>query len=171
MKIRNKAISIIILCFLFNSVLQAKDLETKFDKLSVGIGLGLDYGGIGTNLLYNPQRTIGLFGAIGYNIDGVGLNGGLKLRLVSEKNYKNWNPYLIGMYGYNTVVVEKGISQFYHTQYYGPSIGIGLDYRSVYLGQGYWTYAIFYPFRSTYLRNSFDLYPITISIGYRFILF
>lgn len=42
----------------------------------LGIGVGLDCGGVGVNLLVYPQENIGIFGGIGYAFAGLGLNGG-----------------------------------------------------------------------------------------------
>ncbi len=36
------------------------------DVVAIGLGVGLDYGGIGVNLTVYPQKNIGLFAGIGY---------------------------------------------------------------------------------------------------------
>jgi hypothetical protein len=63
------------------------------DNLSIGIGGGIDYGGIGANLIMYPQQNFGLFAAVGYALAGPGFNVGCKIRSVSD----NPNPGLLSM--------------------------------------------------------------------------
>lgn len=141
----------------------------KIDKLSLGIGTGLDHGGFGGNVSLYPIRNIGLFAGVGTNLAGMGFNGGLKLRFIPENAESNSGLFLTGMYGYNTVV----ISSYGGYVYYGASAGIGYDARFNKHKNGYWTFALIFPFRSpesyTHTAGAIML-PFTISIGYKFIL-
>lgn len=152
------------------------------DMSSFGIGFGLDYGGIGGNLLYYPQRNVGLFLGVGYAFAGFGYNLGMKLRLIGEKHSSPATAYLIGMYGYNAAIAVSNADQF-NKLFYGPSIGFGLDYKSNPSKLSYWTFSLLFPIRGsevddyiTDLKNNHgvefknDLLPIAISVGYRFIL-
>jgi hypothetical protein len=156
--------------------------QISFDKTSLGIGLGMDYGGIGGSLLFYPQRNFGLFAGGGYALAGFGYNVGAKLRFISATTTSKLSLYLIGMYGYNAAIAVTNATQ-YSKFFYGPTFGFGFDLRSRPESKGYLTLALLIPIRSSdvkdyidYLKNSRgvdfknSLIPVGISIGYRFIL-
>lgn len=41
---------------------------------NIGIGFGLDYGGLGISVNYLPVKPLGLFAGLGYNLLGMGYN-------------------------------------------------------------------------------------------------
>jgi len=154
----------------------------KYDVITIGPGMGFDYGGFGFNLTVYPQKNIGLFAGGGYALAGFGFNGGLKIRFVSDQAIKKTNIYLIGMYGYNAAIKVSGSTE-YDKLFYGPTFGIGLDYRKRPGYSGYWSIALLIPVRSSEVSDYMDdlennhgvdfktgLVPIGISIGYKFIL-
>jgi hypothetical protein len=160
---------------------QNSDFERKPDIVSLGLGLGFDYGGIGASLLYYPQKNIGLFFGGGYAIAGFGYNAGLKLKLSNEKPTVV-SPFIMAMYGYNAAVAVSGNSSF-DKLFYGPSFGAGIDIRSKRPNsKGYLSIALLIPVRNPDVNNyindlqtndgvSFsNLPPVGISIGYRFLL-
>src|SRR5436190_11115365 len=118
------------------------------DKATIGLGAGMDYGGIGGNFLFYPQKNIGLFAGLGYNFNSLGYNVGTKLRLISENRFRKASPYLMGMYGYNSVISVQNASQ-YDKVFYGPTVGIGMDYKSYPTKNGYWTFALLIPIRGS----------------------
>jgi len=62
---------ILLLTASFNCLNAQKNTEEKFEG-TIGIGGGLDYGGLGFNLTgYADKRLAGFFGA-GYNLAGLG---------------------------------------------------------------------------------------------------
>ena len=139
------------------------------DKTSLGIGLGLDYGGIGGNVLYYPHRNIGLFGGLGFAIAGIGINVGTKIRFLSPTKKTNTGMYLLGMYGYNMAVIANGSNYLY----YGMSLGVGYDYRRNLAKNSYWSFSMILPFRSSesfLYTDGAEVSPILFSIGYKFIL-
>jgi hypothetical protein len=149
----------------------------KRDVLSLGIGLGQDYGGIGGNLIMYPQQNIGIFTGVGYAIAGTGYNFGVKLRLINEKS--SVAPYLIAMYGYNAALAVLNKSDL-NKIFYGPTVGIGLDIGLKPNKAGYWSLGIYYPIRGNEVDNYINflktnyllemknsLWPISISIGYK----
>ncbi len=146
------------------------------DRFSLGLGFGLDFGGIGTNILLYPQKNIGLFGGVGYALAGVGLNGGIKIRFMPHKRL---DPYILGMYGYNSSIYVMNATQF-NKLFNGTTVGLGMDIHPS-KNKGYWAFAIHIPFRGsdvkTYVDNLKNYYgvefrnvllPIWISAGYRF---
>jgi len=167
---------------------QAQDsaaAKYNVDRTSFGIGLGIDYGGIGGNFLIYPQKNIGIFAGGGYAFIGIGYNVGLKLRLVSDKK-PTVVPYLLAMYGYNTAIKVSDESGFslginnYNKFFYGPSFGVGLDLYSARNNSGYWTFDVIIPVRTAdvnnyinYLETTDDItfknkpLPVLISIAYR----
>jgi hypothetical protein len=163
------------------------DIEPKVspsfnDNISVGIGYGLDFGGIGGNLVAYPQKNIGLFAGVGYALIGVGFNGGVKFRLVSGKSSAKVAPFLTAMYGYNAAISVSNATQ-YNKFFYGPTVGIGMDYRSNLMANGYWTVSLLVPIRGSSVDDYIDdlknnhniefknsLLPIALTFGYRIIL-
>lgn len=152
------------------------------DRFSLGLGFGLDFGGFGTNLILYPQKNIGLFGGVGYALAGVGLNGGLKIRIIPSKASTRLDPFIIGMYGYNTAIYV--VNEFrLNKLFYGPSFGVGLDFQSLTGRKGYWTLALLVPIRRPEVKSYIDelkfsygvefknsLFPVAFSAGYRFII-
>lgn len=182
-----KKLQLLILTMAFPISIQSKasdrlNSQKNFDKFSFAIGVGLDYGGLGGNFLFCPKKNIGIFAGEGFNLVGFGLNAGLKLRLMAEKPDSKLSPCILGMYGYNTAILVSNGTQ-YDKLFYGPTLGIGLDYRFRQEKIGYWSFAILLPIRSSEVKNYIDelknddqinfnnrLCPIGLSIGYRFII-
>jgi hypothetical protein len=155
---------------------------STLDKATLGLGLGMDYGGVGANFLIYPNKSIGLFGGVGYAIAGAGFNAGLKYRFLPKKQKASLVPYVLAMYGYNAAVAVSNMSDL-NKIYYGPTLGIGIDLRASLKKKNYWTFALLIPIRdpavNDYIDNLEDnmgvdftskLIPIGISIGYRIIL-
>ena len=182
MKKINCLVMLVLLCTAFE--LSAKD-ETNpgliWDDASFGMGVGMDYGGIGGNLIILPQENIGIFGGVGYAIAGVGYNIGLKCRL----NNVNYSPFIMAMYGYNAAISVSNtpLGMNLDKLFYGPTVGLGLDYRSSVKNRTYWSFAILIPIRDTEVQNYIDylkktwgvefkndLLPIGFSVGIKFII-
>ena len=151
----------------------------NYDMNSIGLGLGLDYGGIGINLQAYLIKYIGIFGGVGFAGYKPSYNAGFKLRFNPEPENSSWVPYFTGMYGYNTVFVVKNITN-YNKIFFGPSVGFGVDIRPSNNKKSFWSVQLIYPIRSkeatdylNYLQNNSNikmnstLLPITLSIGYR----
>jgi hypothetical protein len=177
-KTKNLILVILIALTSYSSYSQ----KSYIDKATIGIGAGMDYGGIGGNILYYPQNNIGLFAGLGYNFNGIGYNVGTKIRLINAKHPTKASPYVMGMYGYNTVIAVQNLSKF-NKVFYGPSFGLGLDYKSSKSNDHYWTFALLFPIRGTEVDNYIadlknnhgvvfknNLSPVAFSIGYRIIL-
>jgi hypothetical protein len=177
-------IAIFILCLCAFSFIKS-DAQNKeavplpYDRFSLGLGVGFDYGGFGINVAGYPQKNIGLFAGAGYAIAGYGFNAGVKFRIVSKKIF---TPYVVAMYGYNAAISVSGYPQ-YNKIFYGPSVGAGFDLGS-HTKRGYFSLAILVPIRSADVNNYMNdlttnngvtfnnkLLPIGISIGYKFVLY
>jgi len=147
-----------------------------YDNLNLGIGFGFDYGGIGGNLTYYPQKNIGVFFGGGYVIAGFGYNAGLKFRFLPK--HGNITPFLMAMYGYNAAIHVSGSSEL-DKIFYGPTVGAGCDFGSHIVGKGVFSLAIFVPIRNSepddymnYLQDNGvtfknKLIPIGFSVGYK----
>lgn len=151
------------------------------DILSLGLGIGEDFGAFGGNITVYPQQNIGLFVGFGDAIAGFGYNIGVKIRALPNHGQSKVRPFFEAMYGYNAAVAVSNASQD-NKLFYGPTVGAGLDIGSTRKGKGFLSLAILVPIRSPDVQNyidqlrangvSFpnDLLPITFSIGYHFIL-
>jgi hypothetical protein len=169
-------------CFLFISVnLIAQEINQPpviTDKVSLGIGLGQDYGGIGGHAIVYPHRNIGIFVGLGYNFNDFGYNVGLKLRVLPSKPTAKVTPYAIIMYGYNATIKVQDAEQLNKT-FYGPTFGVGIDLKSHPTSKMYYSFGINLPFRGTQVDDYMtannielktELLPITISLGIKFII-
>ena len=87
------------------------------------------------------------------------------------------------MYGYNAAVAVTNYPN-YDKIFYGPSIGLGFDIGAHAAKKGNFSFAILVPFRSPDVQNYIDdlhnmngvqfnnnLWPIGVSVGYKFIIF
>jgi hypothetical protein len=157
-------------------------VSTPVDQVSLGIGGGLDYGGFGGNLIYYPAQSVGLFGGVGYALAGAGFNAGVKYRYIPDKPDARVRPFGLVMYGYNAAIAVLNASQ-HNKLFYGPTAGAGIDFHRNTYKRGYWSFAVFVPIRKSEvkaymedLENNYDvdfqnrLFPVTVSIGYRFII-
>ena len=156
--------------------------NSPVDQISLGVGAGLDYGGFGGNLTYYPVKSVGLFGGVGYALAGVGFNAGVKYRYIPEKPDARVRPFALAMYGYNAAIAVLNASQ-YNKLFYGPTLGAGIDFLGKPQKRGYWSFGVFVPFRSAEVKEYMEdlennhgadftnsLFPVTVSIGYRFII-
>jgi hypothetical protein len=171
-----KCILILVLICIFSiSFSQAPEKEKpNSGKFNLGAGIGMDYGGIGGRLTVLVSPRIEFFGALGYNLLGVGVNGGADLRILPHSRIC---PYVGAMYGYNAVIKVDGASQ-YNKTYYGPSFALGLEFwgrnRPNFLN-----IELILPIRSSDFQNDYDnlknnpgivfkndLIPVGFSLGF-----
>jgi len=177
-----RTVYLILSLFFIAVTMNAQDnipAPMTYDKVNLGIGGGLDYGGIGVDLLFYPHQNFGLFAGAGYALAGVGFNAGVKYRFIPKKQPSTIAPYVIAMYGYNAAVAVKDASQF-NKLFYGPSFGVGLDFGLRPGRRGYWSAALLVPVRSSEAKDyvndleenegvefGIGLLPVAFSIGYR----
>jgi hypothetical protein len=163
-------------CFLNEINLFAQkpvDLKTS-PKIFLGLGLGLDYGGLGVKCEYLPLKYLGLSLGLGYNLQGPGINLGASFKPLPGKKIQ---PVATLLYGYNAVIVIQDRVEKNKT-YYGFSAGLGGALRVGKKGNKL-SLNIFYPFRSKRLQDDYEalqndptitldteLLPIAYSIGF-----
>lgn len=124
-----KKIAIILILFSTVLDLHSQDLSSReliFPRYNIGVGGGIDYGGFGGRFSILTSERLEFFGAIGYNLLGLGLNAGVDYRLLPQSRIC---PYFGAMYGYNAVIKVTG-AKMYNQTYYGPSWNLGLEFWS-----------------------------------------
>lgn len=146
------------------------------DSPHMGLGAGLDHGGIGLRVDVPLNHHTALVAGGGYALVGIGWNAGLLLRFMPDKKI---GVYGTAMYGYNGVIKIQGGSQ-YDAMYYGLSVGAGAEFRQLHT-TNFWKIAVLVPLRSPEFYDDWDALknnkaievkqgplPIAISIGYHF---
>jgi hypothetical protein len=159
-----------------------QEQKYSIDRISLGLGMGLDYGGIGGNAFFDYKRYFGFLGGVGYDFTGFGYNVGCKYKFIIEETMSQGYPYLLLLYGINTVIDVTSMPNL-SKRINGLTIGLGFDYKFKAKNRGYWSFGILAPIRdSRYtnyikkLKNDYgavstnDLWPISFSFGYRYIL-
>jgi hypothetical protein len=152
--------------------------EKPFSPFNIGIGFGLDYGGIGVSLNYIPIKQLGIFGGLGYNILGLGYNIGAAYRILPAKRFC---PSLSAMYGYNAVISVEEADSPYDKTYYGPTFGANLEWHGRKKTENYFKLSLLLPIRPQAYTDDLDKlkndpnyevkmepWPVTFSIGYHF---
>lgn len=168
-------------CFLFMATTfsaVAQDIPTKNDKehnsIFLGLGAGLDYGGIGAKIEYLPVKNIGIFAGLGYNLKDAGWNIGASYKIKASERV-SINPMVF--YGYNGVLKVDGASE-YDMVSHGVSFGVNVDINVGDNGNKV-SLGLYVPIRSKkfmdnydavkddpYVKIENDLIPIAIGIGY-----
>lgn len=151
------------------------DLLENNTNVYLGIGIGLPYGGMGGRVEVSPSEMFSGFLALGYNIKGVGVNGGVMYHLPSDSRLKFYGT---AMFGYNAVIYVEGAPDF-QKSYYGPTIGAGLKWFGRKTPAGYFDFNLLFPFRPSAYYDDFETAnnvpgihfnikppPIAFSIGY-----
>lgn len=107
---------IYISCFLIIITIQLHAQEkaipsSRVDKASIGFGVGIDYGVIGMSITTSLHRNVALIFGTGYSGIGFAYNGGLKARYVSVENTSKVTPFVMCMYGINSVIKKLPMLQ------------------------------------------------------------
>jgi hypothetical protein len=153
-------------------------VERQPTIIKFGIGLGLDYGGLGARFTITPTPQIGLFGAAGYNFHQAAFNVGANYKFLPDKRV---TPVVGLMYGYNAVIIVEGAEELNKT-YKGVSMSGGIE-LNMKRSKNYWSFELVTSFWSREYRNDWDdlknnpsiiieegsePIPISISVGYHF---
>lgn len=153
----------------------------KFDWSSIGVGIGMDFGGYGANYIAYLHKNVGIFAGGGWAVTKVGYNVGIKARLIPAKTGSAVTPYALAMYGYNSRIVVSS-SPLHNTIFYGFTVGVGADFRLKGQTKRFWTLALFMPFKDSKVK-AYQNYltdqnleslnrvgKIGISIGYHLVI-
>ena len=144
-------------------------------KVYLGVGFGLDHGGIGVKAEYLPIKYLGIYGGVGYNFLSVGWNAGATVKILPDKKV---SPNFMIFYGYNAVLRVIGASEYDATSY-GPTIGANIDIN---LGKrNKLCVGLFVPIRSADFKDKYKtakndprieffsiLLPVAVSVGFNF---
>lgn len=156
----------------------AQDVPTQNQnnsgKVYMGLGLGLDYGGVGAKLEYLPIENVGIFAGLGYNLYSAGFNVGASYKIKAGERV-SFNP--TAFYGYNGVIKVEGASE-YDMVSYGVTFGVNIDIHVGKKGNKI-TAGLFVPIRSKKFSDNYDevkndhriemeteLIPIAVGVGY-----
>ena len=144
---------------------------------NIGLGLGIDYGGIGAQVQCRPAPPLVMFAGGGYAFAGFAYNVGAQGRILPDAK---WCPFVAAMYGYNAVIVVKGADQ-YNGIYYGPSVGLGVENHRRDNARNFWRFELILPFRPQEFQDDIDALkknpsievrseppPFSFSIAYHF---
>jgi len=113
--------------------IKIKDTIPEFNsRVSLGLGLGLDYGGIGIKVSLFPAKPIGAFLGIGNNSVETAFNLGIDWKF---KYMKRTSGFIACMYGYNAVTdINEGSTFYGLSAQVGARIGIGKEKNYISLG-------------------------------------
>ena len=152
----------------------------EFPRYSdIGLGLGLDYGGVlGAKFTYTPIKYLGIFAAGGLQLGGFGWQLGAKGYLIPKTSKKGFRPNVKVMYGVNAAIYVIDADQ-YNELYLGPSLGPGIEIRFGRMKKNGLDFDLNFPIRSQQFYDDWedlkndpnieiqsDPLPFTISIGY-----
>ena len=156
---------------------QDTNLSSKEGTTTLGLGMGLPYGGVGIRIGTNLSDGFNLFGSLGYQLAGVGYNLGLR------KDFGNTSMtqfYMLAMYGTNAAIKIIDLSE-YDKVYTGATVGAGVKVNSRRKEGNYWDFGLLLPFRSSSYERDFKAadndprvgefvapWPVLITVGYNF---
>lgn len=149
---------------------------TEPNETNLGVGIGVNYGFLGGQAQYFPDKHIGLFAAGGFALIGFGYAIGTEIFIQPDKRV---SPFISGMYGTNGVIVIEGFSEA-NKIYSGFSIGFGARIDNVRNPKNHFKVQLVIPFRKQFdrdintLKNNPNIifedepWPVLISFGYHF---
>ena len=149
--------------------------NNHYESSSIGVGIGLDYGGIGMNFTTYPIKNVGLFAGAGYNLADFAWNIGTKIRWVNNYQANYIVPSVSVMYGANAVIEiqDPRYGSSTYTSFNGVSLGGGIDIcllENKIIVSG----ALFHAFRDyDYLKETYqvtrgDFSEILFSLGLKY---
>ncbi|MEO9965707.1 MAG: hypothetical protein ABJF11_07965 [Reichenbachiella sp.] len=148
--------------------------QAQKGKTHLGIGLGLNYGGIGGSITHNLSDNFGMFIGLGHQLAGFGYNFGVMYYVPSEKRAQ---AYFSAMYGTNAALKVEGFTEL-DKVYLGPTVGFGVKLFGKKNEENYWNFGLLLPFRSSEYDNDVDIvkslpgielqepWPVLFTIGY-----
>jgi hypothetical protein len=151
-------------------------------KLDLGLGVGLDYGGIaGVNLCYTPFKYIGLYASGGYYRVSFGWQTGIAGYVKPKTDQSFFIPFIKASYGTNRFIMVKEAKQ-YNQAYLGFSASAGIEIRFGWFHRHGLNLEINYAINSSGYKRDIDFIKhntsyalttipaLTISFGYHFVI-
>ena len=176
---RKHFIIIALLSFSFVLRIEAQE-EPKFDT---GIGVGLDYGGIGANVNFILSENITIEGFCGYNLLDIAGGGAVNIYLLPKESSRIYRLAVKTMYGYNAIINQSydadiNFSYNHAKIFYGFTFGLVNEFRFGKRKDNGFNIGILVPIRTKEFYTDFkDLedsgyevskpWPVLFSIGYR----
>ncbi|MBN1949793.1 MAG: hypothetical protein JW801_01230 [Bacteroidales bacterium] len=116
------------LIYIFILIMAAQGIQAqKYQPVSIGVGKGLNYGGMGVSVGFAPVKRFEMFALAGHNGIEYAYGGGANVYLLMTKKRK-YRPNLKAFYGYTTFIDEESVVD-YNKTYYGFTVGIGNEFR------------------------------------------
>lgn len=145
-------------------------------SLFIGPGIGFDHGGFGAKLEFQPEKHVGIFGGLGYNLAGAGANGGVIFNILPGKRV---TPVLTAMYGYNAVIQVTYLDGKDYGVYNGLTAGAGIDIKLGRSKKSKINVNLLIPLRNAAFFNDYnnlrqngeikqDMVPVAISMGWNY---
>ncbi|MCX6277038.1 MAG: hypothetical protein NT004_02945 [Bacteroidetes bacterium] len=103
--------------------------KSKYEQhyVDLGVGFGLDYGGlIGIKIAYLPIPYVSVFASGGYYLFGFGWNVGATWHILPSTSRYTLRPNIKLMYGVNGGTMVASADQ-YNKMFYGVTPGAGLE--------------------------------------------
>ena len=148
----------------------------KRDKISAGVGLGIDYSDFGAGVTIYPLKYIGVFANAGIFLAGPSYSVGLRARYITKSRI---DPYLSLQYGCGGSVIildnDGHIDKDKTKLFISPNIGAGVDIhitQTLFITSGV-TVSSAFPDIVDYrneLKEDYDfgnsiILPVSISVG------
>lgn len=145
-------------------------------SLYIGPGIGFDHGGFGAKLEFQPEKHVGVFGGLGYNLVGAGTNGGIIFNFLPGKRV---TPVLTAMYGYNAVIQVTYLDGKDYGVYSGLTAGAGVDIKLGRSKKSKINVNLLIPFRNAAFFKDYnnlrqngeirqEMVPVAFSIGWNY---
>ncbi|RYG49942.1 MAG: hypothetical protein EOO01_11815 [Chitinophagaceae bacterium] len=183
---KNKSTLVLFICvslFHMHGAAQQREIDLQpdaYEQAYIGLGIGLDHGGIGVRAEFLPAKWLGIFAGAGYNLVDPGMNAGASLKILPGKKV---TPTAVIMYGYNAAIkIRNHMSgtDIHRESYSGFSAGAGVDALAGRSGNNKISFVVFLPFRNSVFHRDYDDFkeagfefksrptPFALSIGYSF---
>ncbi|MBP6236844.1 MAG: hypothetical protein KA270_05115 [Saprospiraceae bacterium] len=171
----------ILMLSVFNSTAQSKSkaVENIFakEKLSLGVGVGVDYGVLGPKVSYSLFKNLHAIFAVSILPKNFVYAGGIEIRMPLKSNTRIC-PHVFLMYGKDFIVElsDFGKQELERKVFNSINLGFGSKFRLFKTRNSYLSAAITYRFISEKTVNNFvddfnDRRSLDISIDYKKVLF
>lgn len=156
-----------------------KPVTEERHGMDLGVGFGLDYGGLlGLQIGIAPAKHLTFFGGLGYYVQGLGWQVGIKGLFVPKTTLKGTRPYIKMMYGTHSQIQVEGAEEF-NEIYKGFTAGFGIEFRGGKKKQNGLDLDLNIPLRTPEFWDDYNdlqnnssieftnsLLPVTVSIGF-----